>query len=266
MILSTLGLSSPATASDSVLTSKKVPTSESTCKLIRASGNAEYPPYLWREGNSEQLSGAITLLLKEVAKEINTDIEIVYSGPWGRVQEDVAAGRIDMIAGAFFTLPRTHYMDYIYPQMMRTKTAVWVNATKALSYSKWSDLKGYRGVTVINNSFGQKFDEYAKQQLSIDEVGSLEQGLRMLSADRVDYLIYEENPGKAYAQKLNIRNLKTVPLEITREELYLTMSKRSPCNSTALRSKIAKTLKRFTQEKKAELFLEQGHDLWAKSQ
>jgi polar amino acid transport system substrate-binding protein len=233
-----------------------------SCKLIRASGNAEYPPYLWRSDNSVNLHGAIGLLLQELSKEINTEIELVYSGPWGRVQDDVAAGRIDMIAGAFFTLPRTHYMDYIYPEMMKTKTAVWVNTNEALSFKQWGDLKNYRGVTVINNSFGQKFDEYAKQELIIEEVASLEQGLRMLSANRVDYLIYEENPGKAYAQQLNIQNIKAMPLEITRQSLYLTMSKKSACNSPELREKIAKALKKFTHAQRASFLLELAHESW----
>ncbi len=233
-----------------------------SCQLIRASGNAEYPPYLWRSESSTKLSGAISLLLEELAVEIDTKIELVYSGPWGRVQEDVASGRIDMIAGAFFTLPRTHYMDYLYPPMLLTKTAVWTNNKNTFQYTQWEDLKAYRGVTVINNSFGQEFDEYAKKQLTIEEVGSLEQGLRMLSAKRVDYLIYEENPGKAYAKKLNINNLQTLPLEITRQKLYLTMSKQSSCNSTALRSKITKALKKFTQEQRTETFLKRAHELW----
>lgn len=237
-----------------------------SCKFIRASGNAEYPPYLWHSGNTANLHGAVALLLEELAQEINTDIKLVYAGPWGRVQEDVAAGRIDMIAGAFFTLPRTHYMDYIYPQMMRTKTSVWVNTKTPFPYTQWEDLKSYRGVTVINNSFGQEFDEYAEQQLTIEEVGSLEQGLRMLSANRVDYLIYEENPGKAYAKKLNIQNLQAIPLEITRESLYLTMSKKSPCNSPEMRAKISQTLKKFMLDKRADFLLSRAHILWANQQ
>lgn len=233
-----------------------------SCELIRASGNAEYPPYLWRSENSAQLSGAISFLLEELAAEIDTKIELIYSGPWGRVQEDVASGRIDMIAGAFFTLPRTHYMDYLHPPMLSTKTAVWTNNKNTFQYTQWEDLKAYRGVTVINNSFGQEFDEYAKKELTIEEVASLEQGLRMLSAKRVDYLIYEENPGKAYAKKLNINNLQALPLEITRQKLYLTMSKQSSCNSPALRSAITKALEKFAKQQRTDIFLKRAHELW----
>ncbi|BBB29190.1 substrate-binding periplasmic protein [Neptunomonas japonica] len=264
LLSSALTLSTFASEADSVLNAPINKTA--SCKLIRASGNAEYPPYLWHSDKSVYLHGAIAMLLKELAQEINTEIELVYSGPWGRVQEDVAAGRIDMIAGAFFTLPRTHYMDYVYPDMMRTKTAVWVNTKNPFPFTQWKDLKNYRGVTVINNSFGQEFDEYAKKQLTIEEVGSLDQGLRMLSANRVDYLIYEENPGKAYAQKLNIRNLQAMPLEITRQSLYLTMSKQSACNSSELRAKISKALKKFTQEKRAEFLIARAHTLWSDKQ
>ena len=202
------------------------------------------------------------MLLEDLAVEINTKIELVYSGSWGRVQEDVASGRIDMIAGAFFTVPRTHFMDYTYPPMLLTKTAIWVNEKNTFQYTQWSDLEAYRGVTVINNSFGQAFDEYAKKRLTIEKVGSLEQGLRMLSANRVDYLIYEEIPGKIYAQELNIKNVQTLPLDITRQNLYLTISKQSPCNSAAMKAKIAKALEKFTQEQRTTLYLERAHVLW----
>lgn len=236
------------------------------CQSIRASGNAEYPPYLWRTENSLYLSGAIKFLLDELATEINTDIELIYSGPWGRVQEDVAAGRIDMIAGAFFTLPRTHYMDYIYPEMLQTKTAVWTNEKNHFQYAKWDDLQSYHGVTVLNNSFGQEFDEYAKRYLNIEEVASLEQGLRMLSGARVDYLLYEENPGKAYAKKLNINNLHVQPIAITRQKLYLTMSKQSPCNTTEVRKKISQALTNFTEQERIADLLKRAHESWASKQ
>ncbi|WP_220495760.1 substrate-binding periplasmic protein [Oceanospirillum sediminis] len=252
-----------------ILTSLLSPSvrAESECKALIASGNAEYPPYLWRSPDDpEKLVGAIAFMIEDLAREIALPIDLRYSGPWGRVQKEVASGRVDMIAGAFFTQPRTEYMDYIYPEFQGTATAVWFNKEKPFKYTLWSDLKILRGVTVINNSFGQEFDEYSATELNINQVVSLEQGLRMLSAARVDYLIYEENPGKAYANQLNIENVAVHNEPVTRQNLYLTVSRVSACNSDQLKEQLAEALTLFDTQSRMNTYLEKAHQLWASQQ
>lgn len=237
---------------------------EHQCKKITASGNSEYPPYLWKAKNNTNLSGAISLLINDLSQDLGIEIELIYSGPWGRVQEEVAAGRVDMIAGAFFTIPRTSYMDYLYPEFQATKTAVWYNKKKPFVFSVWHDLKPYQGVTVINNSFGEAFDEFAKSNLAISKVASLQQALQMLSAQRVDYLIYEENPGQAYANRSGLQNLTTHPVSVTEENLYLTLSKKSKCNTPELKEKISDLLKTYQGQNRMENYLRSALGMWAK--
>lgn len=245
-------------------------TSDSTidyCQSLSASGNAEYPPYLWRSPDDpQQLIGAIDYLMEDLEQETGIRIDLRYNGPWGRVQKEVAAGRLDMIAGAFFTQARTEYMDYIYPEFQGTATSVWYNETKPFNYTQWSDLKPYRGVTVINNSFGQEFDEYARTDLYIGQVASLEQGLKMLSVKRVDYLIYEENPGKAYARQLEISGVTTHKVPVTRQNLYLTLAKSSPCNTKDVKQLFSDALTRFTTQDRMNFYLEKAAQLWAEQQ
>lgn len=237
------------------------------CKTLIASGNAEYPPYLWRSpDNPRKLVGAIALMMEDLSQEIGVDIALIYSGPWGRVQKEVAAGRVDMIAGAFFTKARTEYMDYIYPEFQGTETAVWYNYRSPFNYSQWADLKSRRGVTVINNSFGQEFDTYAARELDIRQVSSLEHGLRMLSAGRVDYLIYEKDPAKAYARQLHVFNVQDQQKAVTRQNLYLTLSKASRCNNPALKQQLARTVESFSKQNRMERYLKQAHQLWAQQQ
>ena len=97
-----------------------------------------------------------------LANEIGIPIEVKYLGLWSRVQELARGGRIDLIAGAFFTSART------------------------------------------------------------------------------DYLIYEEDPGLAFAAKLNITGLKTATTPANTENLFLTLAHKSPCNTGELRGRIAR--------------------------
>ncbi len=237
------------------------------CSRLQASGNAEYPPYLWRSvDDPSRLTGAIAFMIKDLATALKINIDLIYSGPWGRVQVDMASGDLDLIAGAFFTEPRTKYMDYVYPQFQGTRTAVWINTSRPFDFNQWDDLKGHRGITVIHNSFGQEFDEFAKRNLSIAEVGSLDQGLGMLSAGRVDYLIYEENPGLANAKRLGIENITALPTEVTHQDLFLTVSQKSPCNSVKLKADISAILQKFTNEKRMQSYLIKALAQWTAEQ
>jgi len=240
-------------------------TAAESCKGLIATGNPEYPPYLWRDPEDEtRLIGANADLMQLLAKELGLSIETKYVGTWARVQEEAKLGRIDLIAGAFFTLPRLEYMDYFHPAFRETKSVIWTRSNLTMSYKKWADLIGKRGVTVINNSFGEGFDSYAKESLKISTVPSLEQALKMLTLSRADYLIYEEDPGLAFAAKMNITGIKTISPAISNESLHLTLSHKSACNSAELRGKIAKAIYKLTKENAMNKLIENNIQLWRK--
>ena len=234
------------------------------CSRLIASGNAEYPPYLWRASQTTvEMHGAIPQLMDYVAKQLKIDIEVKYLGPWGRVQEEVAEGNIDLLSGAFYTEPRSYRMDYIQPSFQRTQTSVWVHKDRLFKFDGWSDLVGKSGVTVINNSFGQTFDQYAATHLNIHQAGRLSQGLRMLLGERVDYFLYEDLPARAYAAELGmLENIKPLENAVSSEDLFLTVSKRSPCNTPELRAELTKALEQAQQQGVMQQFLQQALELW----
>ncbi|PAV72566.1 hypothetical protein WR25_23098 [Diploscapter pachys] len=174
-----------------------------SCKHLTATGNPEYPPYLWRDPhNPEQLIGANADLLKEVAKDLGLVVDVVYVGPWSRAQEEVSSGRIDMLAGYFRTQARELLTDFISPPFLFNSSVVWVRKGEGFAYSDWSDLKGRRGGTLVNNSHGQAFDDYARAQLHLEAVPSATQAFQKLLFRRSDYVIFEQYPGMALARTL----------------------------------------------------------------
>ena len=236
------------------------------CRHLVVSGNPEYPPFLWRDPSDDtKLIGADADLMQLIAKELDITIEVKYVGPWGRVQEEAKLGHIDMIAGAFFTLPRLDYMDYVYPPIIETRTLVWTRKGTKLNYRQRKDLVGLQGVTVIDNSFGEDFDHYAKTSLKINTVPSLEQALKMLELGRVNYLIYEETPGLAYAEKMNIDDLKTSTASISNENLYLTMSHKSACNAGELRGQVSALMYKLTKQDVMKELIQTNIQRWRQS-
>ncbi|MDF2181623.1 transporter substrate-binding domain-containing protein [Neptuniibacter sp. CAU 1671] len=225
------------------------------CTQLTATGNSEYPPYLWREGKGDGLLGANRAIMDEIAKRLNISIKLIDVGSWARAQEMLKTGQIDLIAGAFYTVPRIQYMDYVYPAFLNTTSVVWQKKGSPLPYKTREDLIKPSVTTVINNSFGQAFDEYAKANLQLQYVASLEQALKMLIHDRTDFVLYEKNPGLAYAADLGLAEQVTA-LEppISSEGLYLTISHHSDCNTGTLRGQLA----RVVQEMLAEGFMQKA--------
>jgi polar amino acid transport system substrate-binding protein len=233
------------------------------CKQLVATGNPEYPPYLWRDpADTVHLIGASASLMQLVAKEIGIPIEVRYAGSWARVQEEARLGRIDLVAGAFFTSERLDYMDYVYPAFRETRSVVWTRDGAPLKFQQWNDLKGLAGVSVINNSFGEEFDRFAKTSLKINAVPGLEQALKILQLGRADYLIYEEDPALAYIARLGLAGVNAAAAPVSNERLYLTLSHRSPCNTPELRAALAKAMYKLARQNVMKKMVDSSVQLW----
>ena len=71
-----------------------------SCERLVATGNPEYPPYLWRDPQDpKRLIGANADLLQRLGKELGVRIDVLYSGSWEKAQEEVTSGRADLLAG-----------------------------------------------------------------------------------------------------------------------------------------------------------------------
>lgn len=237
------------------------------CTSLIATGNPEYPPYLWRDPhNPQQLIGANADLLKHLASAVGISVEVVYSGPWSRAQEEVRTGRIDMLAGAFFTWPRLEVMDYIRPPFLYTSSVVWTRRGENFHFEKWADLEGYLGGTLVNNSHGQQFDDYARDHLRLEEVPSVKQAFQKLLLGRNDYVIFEHFPGLAYARKLQMEErLEVLMPPISSEGLYLTLSHKSACNTPELQDRLEEALTKIVSSDIPEQLLQRNLVLWRSS-
>lgn len=238
------------------------------CKRLVATGNPEYPPYLWRDPqNPQRLIGANADLLKRLGSELGLEIDVVYGGPWSRAQEEVKTGRIDLIAGSFRTALREETMDFISPPFLNTPSVVWVRHDAPFSYSGWDDLKGRSGGTLVNNSYGQQFDDYASANLNLEAVPSAAQAFRKLLFKRNDYLIYELYPGLALARTLGItKQVQALAPAVSSEGLYLTFSHHSPCNQPPLRALLAQKLTDLVSSSVPRQLLEQNLKRWESQQ
>ncbi|MCH8499911.1 MAG: transporter substrate-binding domain-containing protein [Marinobacter sp.] len=232
------------------------------CSSLLVSGNSEYPPLLWRDRQDPNtLTGVVPALLEEILSELSVDVSVRHMGSWARVQQLARDGYLDMVAGAFMTEERLGYMDYIMPAIIQLPTAVWLASNRVFPYEGWGDLAGKRGSTLINNSFGQAFDDYARDHLVIEGVRSIEQSFLMLQAGRVDYVLYELLQGQV---KLGVRGMQAsfTPQDnyISSENLYFTFPKKSQCNSPAFRQAFTTVMERKVREGRVAALVEEYTD------
>ena len=88
-----------------------------------------------------------------------------------------------------------------------------------------------------------------------------------LTAFRIgaDYLVYEDSPAQAFLARRNIADVKMLGEPVARENLYLTMSHRSACNTPEMRGRIARALYKLSRDKTVMAgFVERAIQLWRK--
>ncbi|WP_027907794.1 substrate-binding periplasmic protein [Pseudomonas taiwanensis] len=238
------------------------------CHYLTATGNPEYPPYLWRDpDNPRQLIGANADLLLHLGRSLGLEVQVLYTGPWSRAQEEVRTGRIDLMAGYFLTQARQQVMDFVMPAFLHTPSVVWVRQDSVFAYQGWADLQGLKGGTLVSNSHGQQFDDYAKAHLNLEAVPSARQAFEKLLHKRNDYVVYEQYPGMALARTLGMDPLlKVLEPPVASEGLYLALSHQSPCNQPLLRQQLAQKMKAIVDGSLPAQWLEQNLERWKKQQ
>lgn len=253
LVLALLGVSTPSLAAGGA------------CERIVVTGNAQYPPVLWVDpDDSKRLVGAAVELLESALEGSGIHVDVLNVGPWARAQEEVRSGRVDMLAGAFLTSDRLAEMDYVYPPYMEVPSVIFVKRGKAFPYSGWDDLRGKRGSSLVNNSFGAAFDTYAADHLEISTVPSIEQSFELLLRDRADYVVYERHQGLALAAQMNIlEQLDVLEGSLINEPLHYTVSHNSACNSPALRAALAQGMHRMVRQGEPRRLLEKYREIWS---
>jgi polar amino acid transport system substrate-binding protein len=194
-------------------------------KTYIISGNSHAPPVVWAE--QSRLSGVGPDLVSKIFDELSIPYEVRVIDDWSKVQQEAEAGTIDLIVSAFRNKQREGYLNFSIPYLPEP-SVVLVRKGTEFEFSKWSALKGKKGVAGSGESFGQEFDAFLRDNLDVSFF-TLERAVQELALGKADYLIIDYYTALIYTYLLQGEQAVTI-LEpsIGTENFHLAIAKNSP--------------------------------------
>ncbi|MGZ5803791.1 MAG: substrate-binding periplasmic protein [Xanthobacteraceae bacterium] len=211
------------------------------CTTLVITGHTAYPPVAWAAGG--KIVGAAPALVGKIAASLGVkDVVSKDFGSWDDAQAAARNGEADVIFGIYKNGERARTLDYIEPSFMADPVAIVVRNGADFAFREWSDLKGRKGVTNAGESYGDKFDAFMAEELTVARAAGVAKTFAALLAGDADYMIIGLYPGRDEAKRLGIDDkVAFLPKELLSSAMYVAFSKKSKCG--ALRAGFAAEIK-----------------------
>ncbi|MFA7663016.1 MAG: transporter substrate-binding domain-containing protein [Patescibacteria group bacterium] len=227
------------------------------------SGHPEWPPIMYQDGN--QIVGAGPEIVAKIFTELGVKSVSKYEGAWDVVQSKAKSGEVDVLVAAYKTAERETYMDYSIPYTVDPVVLIVKNG-QTFAYAKNEDLIGKRGVVMLGDSYGQKFDDFIKAKLTPQTVGTPKDAFDLLANGQADYFVYALYSAQDYIFKNKLADqVEILPEYVSSENFYITISKKSPF--VKLLPKVNELLKKYIDDGTIDQIIEKHKQaLWGESQ
>ncbi len=195
-------------------------------EIMIVSGHPDYPPFMWKKGNT--IAGVGAELVKKICDELDIPFEIRWNGPWNRVQAHARTGHLDLIVGIYSNNERREYLDYTIPYMI-DPTSITILKNKPFTFKSSGDLIGKIGITMHGDSFGQKLDDFIKTKLNVKRAYTVDAIFKNLLTERVEYILWGYYPVAINAVTHGVDNeIMILQPPVVTENMYIAFSKKSP--------------------------------------
>ncbi len=204
---------------------------EGVCSVVRVNGSSVWYPVSLRKGGVGELRGVFPDVAREIFKRLNVPVEIGGSLPWKRLQVLLENGKLDVLAGAYLTPAREQIYDVSSP-VMKEQAAVFIRKSLPGRPGSLEGLVGLRGLAPFGASFGEKFDEFAAEKLTIQRQSfdDFAMNMQLLADEKADYLIETIREGKRMIAELEAGDLvEILPWPASDNTLHFMFSRSSPC-------------------------------------
>jgi polar amino acid transport system substrate-binding protein len=202
--------------------------SHADCSKVFVSGDPEYPPFAWHDG--QKMHGASIEIVTEILNQMHLPYEVKFSGPFLRVLKSAELGQLDIITELKNTEDRRAYLQFTDTAIFSNPVAAFTALNKKIAYTKWDDLKGWRGGITVGNKFGGGLDEFIAAHLNVSTASKIRSNFDKLSLGRIDYFINSYYPAMADLIANN-EEMKFAVLSpfLTSNDNFVGWSKKSQC-------------------------------------
>lgn len=191
-----------------------------------ASGHPEWTPIMLQKDG--MIVGAGPELVAKIFTDLGLEISFPARGTWDEVQVQARSGEVDILVAAYKTDERLNYMEYS-DAYTTDPIAVFVKTGASFSFGNNEDLIGKRGVAMVGDSYGQRFDDFSAKSLGLTRVATNKEAFDMLAAGQADYFVYSLFAGEDYMKKQNLPGaFEALPTYVDEPNFYMTISKQSP--------------------------------------
>lgn len=201
-----------------------------TCNSLKVSGSDQWHPIAYQEdGTAKGIGYDVSRL---IASELALPIHIDTSLSWAQATKKLRAGKIDIMAGVYWTQERVRDF-YLSEAFTKDTLNIYVNKGQEFPYSRLKDLIGKKTDILKGSSNGEAFDNFARIYLdksSFNSVNSFKDLFIKLNDNDIDYAILDPFTTKKILKELNLEDSVVSleqPLEVN--PVHLMVSKKSPC-------------------------------------
>jgi PAS domain S-box-containing protein len=194
-----LALSVPSATGASSVTTKP--------KLI-VGGDHDYPPYEFLENGKP--TGFDIELMRAVAEVMGFDVEFRL-GPWNKVRQDLEQGRVNVLAGMYYSADRSRLVDFSVPHTMVT-SGIFVRRDSPIR--SYADIQGKEIIVqegdIIHDSLRR--NGLASRIVAVPDVAQV---LKLLASGKHDCAVMPSRlQGEYYVKAFRLANLKFINSEL----------------------------------------------------
>jgi len=144
------------------------------------------------ERNGDVLVGMGPTVVQRLLHEFGYSINAQYLGN----DEILWRDKVDILITTRKTKERV--AEFVYSEPFYTESiALFINRKHPFIYKDWTSLLGKKGIAIKGVVFGQSFDDFIREMLTVSRVANISEAWDLLSSGKADYVIYSEKKGLA---------------------------------------------------------------------
>lgn len=204
------------------------------CDRIRVNGTVDWYPVIMRPSDTGLASGVLPATMIELGRRVGIDVVFQPITPFKRQIVQLENGSLDAVLGAYWTKERAEKFQYS-SSVLDDEVAIFVLKGKEFPLAKWADLEGRLGIRPFGGSYGEDFDQYAREHLAMQEIAPVPTDFRrdmlaMLLNENADYAVLGRFHGlKIIEEGEGADQLIDLKWPVVSNGVHILFSGTSPC-------------------------------------